>query len=112
MFKLLAPVVLWPLIVVQAEQKIPAFDVSQGCRGGIAAAQISGRRVEDCMRQEQEAVDKIKDQWDTFTAEERTRCFSMASTGGMPSYVEALTCMQVGREVRKINDPTTGQSRQ
>lgn len=106
MLRLLVPVAVWPLIAVQADQKIPQFDMSSGCRSSVNAAQIVGRSVEACMKQERDAVDKIKDQWTTFTAEERIRCFKLANAGGMPSYVEALTCMQVGREVRKINEPS------
>jgi len=38
----------------------------------------------------------------------RQRCLATTETGGDPSYVEVLVCLQMGRDAAQMEDPLGG----
>jgi len=73
----------------------PAIDIESACRGAREAAlpEDKAAAYESCVRDEQEARDKLKRDWSKYSAEARGAC---AETDGFSlSYVELRTCLEM-----------------
>ena len=55
-----------------------------------------------CERDENQAYNTLKKQWTGFAAASRERCTMLTRTGGSPSYVELLTCLQTAQDAAKL----------
>jgi len=55
---------------------------------------------ESCMKQQDEAFEKLRVGWETYPPGDRSRC--VQTRGYMPSYVEWLTCLETERDLRRI----------
>jgi hypothetical protein len=96
-------------LVVTVAERVPAFDTAPGCR---AAAQVAPEGFNACMKDEQDARVQLTSQWETFIASDRATCTQNETTGGSPSYVELLTCLQMARDARALPaDKTEGTGR-
>jgi len=96
-------------LVVSVADSLPAFDSEPSCR---AAAVMTTAGFDSCMNDEKSARAMLQSQWDQFSASERTSCVETTTTGGPPSYVELLTCLQMARDARNLPaDKTDGVSR-
>jgi hypothetical protein len=82
-----------PLIIGVAE-RIPSFNLKPTC----GTSDI-------CTKSETAARDDLANQWTQFPAADRTRCIKLATTSGMPSYVQVLTCLEMARQIRDLNAP-------
>jgi hypothetical protein len=112
-----APMIAAPLfalafasqLVVTVAEGVPAFDTAPGCR---AAAQVAPEGLNACVKDEQDARTQLASQWETFVASDRATCTQNETTGGSPSYVELLTCLQMARDARALPaDKTEGLGR-
>ena len=63
---------------------------------------IVGRTTESCLNDEKAARDQLVKEWGTYSAADKDHCLSMVSTGGSPSYVELLSCLEMSRDAKKI----------
>lgn len=94
---------LWPIILVAAHAamgEVPKFNIGPTCQ----AAQSGDvhRPQGACERDENQARATLEKQWTTYTVADRERCTMMTRTGGSPSYVELLTCLQTASEAAKL----------
>jgi hypothetical protein len=86
----------------------PALNVKPSCEAAAAPTameQIQGsnaRDVANCMRSENEARDQLAKEWAQFPRGDQQRCTSVTKTGGIPSYVELLGCLERHRDVKEI----------
>lgn len=99
-------------LVIAVAEKVPALNVEPSCRG---SAQVAVRKAdgqmptaaeirETCLNKEHEARDKLKEQWTQFTSEHRASCTRSTAAGGLPSYIELLTCLEISEQARKLPD--------
>jgi hypothetical protein len=85
----------------------PTLNVKPSCEaaaGHAAMEQIYGsnvRTVAGCMRSENEARDQLAKEWAQFSRDDQHRCTSVTKTGGDPSYVELLGCLERHRDVKR-----------
>jgi hypothetical protein len=86
----------------QAADGVPKLDMRPGCRAAVQAGAVVNRDLNTCLRSENAALDKLKEGWKNFVAEDRTRCINLTQMGGPPSYVEVLTCVEMARDARQI----------
>jgi hypothetical protein len=78
------------------------LNVEPSCRAAADAnARQSGRNTEVCLRDEQQARDTLKREWDSYNSDDRAHCVRLTTLGGPPSYVELLTCLQVAKDARE-----------
>jgi len=105
---LLAIAIGSPLLVTVAD--VPAYDVSPACR---AAVTVMPGSFEACMKDEQSARAQLASTWDRFAAPMRDSCVQTeGNTGGPPSYVELLTCLQMAQDAKTLpGDKTDGTNR-
>jgi hypothetical protein len=54
------------------------------------------------MNDEKAAREDLVKNWSSFSGADKTHCLSMVSTGGSPSYVELLSCLEMSRDAKKI----------
>jgi len=96
-----------PLVIAVTD--VPVYDVAPGCR---AAVTVMPGSFEACMKDEQSARAQLAASWDRFTGPQRDNCVQTESTGGSPSYVELLTCLQMARDAQTLpQDKTDGPNR-
>jgi hypothetical protein len=84
------------LVVVAAADELPAYDFGPNCRS-IATLNHS---IERCSSDEEEARGKLARQWNEFSPADKDICETVARAAG-PSYVELLTCLQIGQATRE-----------
>ena len=97
----LAPLVVTAQLLLVADRP-PTLNVEPSCR----AAERSGldRTADTCMRGEDQAKATLNDKLTQFSARQQARCTSLVQTGGPPSYVELLTCLEMAQQADKIPD--------
>jgi hypothetical protein len=84
-----------------AEVHVPALDVEKSCKSvsSLAVGQVSPQK---CVEQEMAARTELQKSWSTFGASDRESCAALAVEGGNPSYIELLTCVQMARDARAL----------
>jgi hypothetical protein len=110
MLKFMFPAMLSASVVLPIADGPPTLAVEAGCRESARMDPMQQVTAETCMQQESDARAQLVKSWDTFSAADRSHCQGLTRTGGMPSYVELLTCLEVSRDARQLRkqDPTTG----
>ena len=63
-----------------------------------------GRNKEACLADETAAQDTLKQNWSKYATSDRTQCIGMVTTGGPASYVELLSCIEIMRDARVIEN--------
>ena len=97
----LFPIILTATQVFLVADSVPKFDVERTCRGA-AAAGVPGRDSASCQRDEQDARSQLEKVWDQYSTAERSECDGLVTTGGAPSYVELLTCLDMAKQVKEV----------
>jgi hypothetical protein len=105
----LLPALAGTLLLTVADN-VPALNVEAGCR---AAAKMGDSlsldaTLRQCLADENSARGQLEKQWTQFSAALRQRCLATTETGGDPSYVEVLVCLQMGRDAAQMDDPLGG----
>ena len=97
-------------MLITVADGVPAFDVAPGCR---AAVTVMPGSFQACMNDEQTARATLAASWDRFTPSQRDNCVQTENnTGGPPSYVELLTCIQMAKDAQSLpQDKTDGPTR-
>jgi hypothetical protein len=96
--------------LVAAVDTVPNFNLEPTCRSVRDTGGIVGRTKEACLRSEQRARDQLTANWAQFPASDRARCAQSTSGGGVPSYVEMLTCLEISKQARDLPDETVGRA--
>jgi hypothetical protein len=89
---------------------IPNLDVATGCR---AAARMGDQlsldsTLKQCLADEHGARNELEKQWSQFSPALRQRCLATTETGGSPSYVEVLVCLQMAQDAARLDEPAAG----
>jgi hypothetical protein len=96
------PVLVAGSYLVLVADQVPKFDSDANCRRAAAASSVINRSEDICKKDENDARAKLEQQWGHFAPADRTRCVSMSRTGGLPSYVETLTCLEMAEAVNNL----------
>ena len=97
----LFPIILTATQIVLAADSVPKFDVERACRAAGGAG-LPGRDSAECQRDEQDARSKVEKDWSQYSAALRSQCDDLVTTGGAPSYVELLTCLEMAKQVKEL----------
>ena len=97
-------------LLLTVADKVPGLDVESSCR---AAAKMGDRLSLDtslrlCLADEKGAREELDREWTQFSPALRQRCVATTQSGGDPSYVEVLVCLQMGRDAARLDEATTG----
>ena len=83
----------------------PELNVSTSC-ASAGQGIILGRDTAGCMNDEKAALDTLKKSWSQFASADKSQCVGMVKTGGPPSYVELLSCLELMKAAAEIRSST------
>jgi hypothetical protein len=97
-------------LLLTVADSVPVLNVDSGCR---AAAKMGDSlsldtTMRQCLADENSARDELQKQWAQFALALRQRCVATTETGGNPSYVEVLVCLQMGRDAAQMEKSSGG----
>ncbi len=78
--------------ILLAADTVPEFKI-ESCRAAEEGS--AARNAQACFQDEQNAKDTLRQNWSTYDPSQKTRCQQLLKPGGMPSYVELLTCIEM-----------------
>jgi hypothetical protein len=104
------PLAFATALLVAGAEGVPSLDIEASCR---AAARMGDRlsldtSLHQCLADESNAREQLARQWTQFSPALRQRCLSTTEAGGDPSYVEALVCLQMGRDAAQMGQSSSG----
>jgi hypothetical protein len=98
-------------LTVTVADNVPNFNVEPLCRGiaehgglDLEPNETVQQSVESCVTDEMDIRKRLVQEWPTFMAGDKAECTSESSAGGVPSYTELLTCLQMARDVKKLDE--------
>jgi hypothetical protein len=94
----LAPLLVGSYLLAVADS-VPVFDVKKICQ--IAAA-FGGRDSKSCIESEEAIREQLKKISAEFSAKDKAGCVATAKIGGLPSYTELITCLEIIQDVDKM----------
>jgi hypothetical protein len=97
-----AALALGSSLITVAADNVPFLKVEPSCKAAGAVGLMMGRTADSCMNDEKAAREDLERNWSSFSADDKSHCLSMISTGGGPSYVELLSCLEMSRDAKKI----------
>jgi|SRR6185312_11656557 hypothetical protein len=98
----LLPVIVASSHLVLVADNVPTLKYEASCRAAVAAAALQNRSENSCLEDEKAAHAKLQQDWSTFTPQQRSHCVRLSMTGGMPSYVELLTCVEMSKAAETL----------
>jgi len=107
----LAPLLVGSHLLLVADS-VPVFDVKKSCQGPEISAVFAGRNADTCIQSEEATRDQLKKSWGEFSAKDKVECVATTKIGGVPSYAELITCLEMRRDVQQLratpSDKTEG----
>jgi hypothetical protein len=94
-------------LLLAVVDKVPDLNFTPICREGTG--EIGGAKDDGqvCMDDERAARDELAQKWSQFGSEDRARCIRLSTNDHSASYVEVLTCLEMGLAAKKLH-PATG----
>jgi hypothetical protein len=87
--------------VAGAQDAVPIYNVKPECQFTQSAIPAPENQ-KTCLQEEQAARDKLEQKWASYPSADRQECVSESSTGGSPSYVDLLTCLEMTADARSL----------
>ena len=91
-----------------ARAQVPSINIEQTCRAaagamvGLMGGSTTEQDLKGCLDSERKAREQIIKDQATYSSADRKRC--MRTGVYLPSYVEWLTCLEMERDVRKMQE--------
>jgi DNA repair exonuclease SbcCD ATPase subunit len=96
------------IMLVATVDRVPQLDVEPVCKGIAEQGGVTFRdpavaqEKKNCIESEQAVREQVIKQWSSFSADDRTHCVNETTMGGLSSYTELLTCLEMARDVRAM----------
>jgi hypothetical protein len=107
----IATLALATQLTVTVANNVPSFDVEPLCRGiaeqgglDLEPNETVPQTINSCVASEMDIRKKLIQEWPTFMAGDKAECTSESSAGGIPSYTELLTCLEMARDAAKPDE--------
>ena len=81
-------------------QSIPKLDYGKTCAQTPAVAMDKKSTNESCRKDEEEARRQLPPVWAKASAKARSDCLAETTQGGLPSYVELISCLEGAAAVK------------
>jgi len=85
---------------------VPKLDLTPTCRGAATNDPLMRQNVKSCLRAEDVARAQLARTWKRFPREDRGFCTQSATMGGIASYVQLLTCLELRQYARTLKSST------
>jgi hypothetical protein len=99
-----APLLLGFHIAVAVADEPPNLNVTITCNAAAQYSISAGRDKDACLGDERAAESTLAQNWSKYSAADKTQCIGTVTTGGPPSYVELLSCLEVMRDAKDSGD--------
>jgi hypothetical protein len=92
---------------------LPTLNVKPVCRGiaiqGSNPSEKGGPDLtfKDCVESEEQVRGELTKAWSTFAPADKGHCVRETTMGGLSSYTELITCLEMARDVRKLRSEMT-----
>jgi hypothetical protein len=90
---------------------VPRFDVDPICRGiaeqgglDLEPSDTVRRSIESCVTSEMAVRKKLVEEWSSFVPSDKAHCAEESTAGGLPSYTDLLTCLEMARDTRQLGE--------
>jgi hypothetical protein len=101
-------------LVMPVADSVPTLNVDQVCQGIAQQGGVSfhdndvAEEKQNCLDSEKAIRDELAKEWSNFSSADKTACTNEARMGGDSSYTELITCLEMARDVRNLqNDSDT-----
>jgi hypothetical protein len=82
---------------------VPRFNIKATCRQAQPLSGLGDKSVyRGCVDSEVEARKKLAKLWRSFKVSSRMSCVGETPIGGIPSYVDLLSCLQLDKEAGSL----------
>ena len=98
----LLPIILTASHIVLAADAVPKFNVERTCRPAAVASVLPGRDASACQRDENDARNKLEQDWAQIQRCTTQHCAGFAALDRAPSYVELLTCLEMAKQSKEL----------
>ena len=95
----------WPAL----SDDVPELNVDPVCRAIAQQAKDPGERggpdlaYSACVKSEQAMRQKLSKEWGSFAPADKSHCVG-SEKGGYASYTDLITCLEMARDARKLNN--------
>jgi hypothetical protein len=83
---------------------LPMLDVTTTCAAAAQYSISTGRDKGACLGDESTAQATLVQNWSKYNADDKNQCVGTVQTGGPPSYVELLSCIEILRDAKQIRE--------
>jgi hypothetical protein len=97
-------------LLMPVADSVPTLNVEQVCEGIAQQGGVTfhdpqiGQEKKDCLDSEKAIRDQLIKQWSSFSPSDRVACTNESEMGGDSSYTELLTCLEMARDVRGLQE--------
>jgi hypothetical protein len=102
--------ILGAQLLMPVADSVPALDVEQVCQGIAQQGGVSFHDTDiadekkNCLDSEQATRDELAKEWSSFAPADKVACTNESKMGGDSSYTELLTCLEMARDVRAMQN--------
>jgi hypothetical protein len=82
----------------------PKLDLAATCDAAARFSISAGRDKEACLGDEDTAQTTLAQNWSKYNVDDKNQCVGTVKTGGPPSYVELLSCIEILRDAKQIRE--------
>jgi hypothetical protein len=107
-------IALSPITVGHARaDDVPALNIEPTCHGIAQQAAAPSEKggpdlaYSQCVQSERAMKARLAGEWSTFDQADKTNCVEEEKMTALPSYTDLVTCMEMARDARKLNAPST-----
>ena len=97
-------------LTVTIADAVPHFNLEPVCHGiaqqgglDLEPNESARQNFKSCIKSEMAIRGKLVKQWSTFKASDKANCIGESNAGGLPSYTDLLTCLQMARDASKMS---------
>jgi hypothetical protein len=93
---------------------VPVLNIDPVCQGIARQGGSSfhdseiAKQKQDCLQSEHQVREELIKEWPSFSATDKSACIREATMGGDSSYTELLTCLEMARDARNLNNDFNG----
>jgi uncharacterized protein CbrC (UPF0167 family) len=89
--------------VIAHADATPKLNIVPSCTAAASYAGLVGRDEAACVSDENDALDALNKNWSQYSSSDKSDCVGTVETGGPPSYVELLSCLEMMKDVAAIH---------
>jgi hypothetical protein len=104
------------IVLVAASDRMPELNVEPVCKGIAEQGGVTFRdpavaqQKKNCIEGEQAVRAQVQKEWSSFVPADRTHCVNETTMGGLSSYTELITCLEMARDVRALRSAAAAPS--